>query len=166
MAVLVKRPQIITFLNTTPKGTSETWSLVGNYTTEGAWSYEVEETSETYIVDDNATTTIDGYNVSFDTEMKCAKGDAMYDFINGLRYNLATGTDAESKVLLIDKYDEVSSGTFKAQVFNCSVSISEYGGAGGETPTISYKINCNGNPKKGTATITSGVPTFTESTSI
>lgn len=152
------------FLNIKPSGSSESWALVGNGMTTGSYTYEATETSETYIVNENATTTVDSYAVSLDGEMKCIYGDQVYDYINGLRYNLATATDAETTVLLIDKYDVDDDGSFKAQKFNCSISISSYGGDGGTTPTIGFKINVNGDPVQGTATIASGVPTFTEAT--
>lgn len=150
------------FLNIEPSGSSESWALVGNGMTTGSYSYEATETSETYIINENATTTVDSYAVSLDGEMKCIYGDQVYDYINGLRYNLATGTDAETTVLLIDKYDTDDDGSFKAQKFNCSISISSYGGDGGATPSIGFKINVNGDPTQGTATIASGVPTFTK----
>lgn len=150
------------FLNIEPSGSSESWALVGNGMTTGSYTYEATETSETYIVNENATTTVDSYAVSLDGEMKCIYGDQVYDYINGLRYNLATGTDAVTTVLLIDKYDVDDDGAFKAQKFDCSISISSYGGDGGATPSIGFKINVNGDPVQGTATIASGVPTFTE----
>lgn len=149
------------FLNIEPSGSSESWALVGNGMTTGSYTYEASETSETYIVNDNATTTIDSYAVSLDGEMKCIFGDEVYDFINGLRYKLATGTDAETTVLLVDKYDVDESQAFKAQKFDCSISISSYGGDGGATPTIGFKINVNGDPVNGTVTMSSGTPTFT-----
>lgn len=152
------------FLNIEPSGSSESWALVGNGMTTGSYTYEASETSETYIINENATTTVDSYAVSLDGEMKCIYGDQVYDYINGLRYNLATATDAETTVLLIDKYDVDDDGSFKAQKFNCSISISSYGGDGGTTPTIGFKINVNGDPVQGTATIASGVPTFTKAT--
>lgn len=152
------------FLNIEPSGSSESWALVGNGMTTGSYTYEATETSETYIINENATTTVDSYAVSLDGEMKCIYGDQVYDYINGLRYNLATGTDAVTKVLLIDKYDVDDDGAFKAQKFDCSISISSYGGDGGATPSIGFKINVNGDPVQGTATIASGVPTFTEAT--
>lgn len=152
------------FLNIEPSGSSESWALVGNGMTTGSYTYEATETSETYIINENATTTVDSYAISLDGEMKCIYGDQVYDYINSLRYNLATATDAETTVLLIDKYDVDDDGSFKAQKFNCSISISSYGGDGGTTPTIGFKINVNGDPIQGTATIASGVPTFTEAT--
>lgn len=154
------------FLNVTPTESNPSWKIVGNGMTTGSYSYESSETSETYIVNDNATTTIDSYALSWDGEMKCIHGDEVYDYINKLRYNMATGTDAESKVLLIDKYDVVDSNNFKAQLFNCSISISSYGGDGGATPTIGFKINVNGDPTNGTVAMSDGVPTFTPTASV
>lgn len=165
MGRYIKRPEIVAFLNTTPSGTTKTWSLIGNGMTTGAYSYSAQETTETYIVDENATTLVDSYQVSIDGEMKCLFGDEVYDYINGLRFNLATGSSAETQVLLIDKYDEVDN-SYKAQQFNCSVSISTYGGDGGATPVIGFKLNINGTPTNGTATISGGTPTFTPETSL
>lgn len=164
MSRLVKRPEIVAWLDTTPTESSETWALVGNGMTSGAYSYEASETSETYIVDENATTTIDNYNISLDGEMKCLFGDEVYDYINGLRYNLAVGSDAVSHVLLVDKYDVSEDGAYKAQKFNCSISVSSYGGEGGATPTIGFKININGRPENGSVKLTAGVPEFTKAT--
>lgn len=162
MGRFVKRTEIMAFLNTTPSETAETFKIVGNGMTSGSYSYEASETNETYIVDDNATTIIDSYALSLDGEMKCIFGDAVFDYINALRRKMATGTDAVTTVLLVDKYDVDNAGAFKAQKFNCSISISSYGGDGGATPTIGFKINVNGNPTNGTVTIASGVPTFSK----
>lgn len=161
MSTLVKRSQIVAWLNTKPSTPeTPTWGLVGNGMTTGAYKYDAAETSETYIVNDSATTTVDSYTISLDGEMKCLFGDEVYDFINGLRYKLAVGEDAVTQVLLVDKYD-VTTDKYKAQKFNCSISVSNYGGDGGKTPTISFKINVNGDPTNGTVTIAAGVPTFT-----
>lgn len=161
MPRLVKRPEIVAWLDVEPTGATPTWGLVGNGMTTGSYTYEAATTSETYIVDENATTTLDGYSVSLDGEMKCLFGDEVYDYINGLRYNLATGTDATTKVLLVDKYDVDEENKYKAQQFNCTVSISSYGGDGGATPTIGFTIAVNGDPTNGTVTIANGTPTFT-----
>lgn len=156
----VKRTEIMAFLNTDPGKEAEKWGLVGNGMTSGSYSYEASETSETYIIHDNATTTVDGYTLSVDGEMKCIFGDAIYDFINNLRYNLAIGEDAITDVLLVDKYNVVEETEFLAQKFKCSISISSYGGDGGVTPTIGFKINVNGDPENGSVTLVDGVPTF------
>lgn len=162
MERFVKRTEIMAYLNITPTEDTETWALVGNGMTSGSYSYEATETSETYIVNDNATTTIDSYALSLDGEMKCIFGDSVYDYINELRYKMATGTDAQTKVLLVDKYNVNTDGAFKAQEFDCTISISSYGGDGGSTPTIGFKINVNGDPKNGKVTLTNGIPSFAE----
>lgn len=165
MPKFVKRSEIAMFLDTTPSSAS-TWKLVGDGMTTGSYTYDAEEESETYIIHDNATTIVNAYSVSLDGEMKCIFGDNVYDYINDLRYNLAVGDDANSHVLLIDKYDEVTEGNFRAQKFDCSISISSYGGDGGATPTIGFKVNLNGDPVQGTATISNGVPTFSPTASV
>lgn len=161
----IKSSELPAFLNITPTSDAPTWALSGNFQTEGDRAYEATETEESYINEDGPTTDVESYKVSLDNEMKCVKGDAVFDYIDNLRYTLATGTDAESQVLLVDKYsyvEEESVIKYRAQLFKCSISISKQGRTGGETSTIAYKINCNGDPKNGTVTITAGVPTFTE----
>ena len=169
MPTLVKRKEIMLYLDTTPSSNSESWKLYGKKSTSATYSYNPETTSETYIVDDNATVTLDSYNVTIDGNMKCYFGDEVYDFVNGLRYNLATGTEAVTKALLVDKYDASTVGgntTFKAQVFEATISVESYGGDGGVTPNITFSIGLNGTPKQGSVTFTGDVPTFTEASNV
>lgn len=161
MATLIKRSQIQAFLNTAGKSESATYKIVGNYMPSGSYDYNPQSTTETYIVNDNATTTLDSYQIAFDGEMKCAKGDAVFDYIDSLRYNVAVGDDAVSEVVLVDTYETKTSGQYRAQKFACTVSISSFGGDGGQTPTISFNIGINGDPVQGTATISAGTCTFT-----
>ena len=162
MATLLKRSQIQAFLNTAGKDGEPTYKIVGNYMPSGSYDYNPQTTTETYIVNDNATSTLDSYQIAFDGEMKCAKGDAVFDYIDGLRYNVAVGDDAVSEVVLVDTYEQKGSGSgYRAQKFACTVSINSFGGDGGQTPTISFNIAVNGDPVKGTATISAGTCTFT-----
>ena len=161
MPELVTRKEIMLCLDTTPKS-SRSYHLYGKKSTTATYTYNANTTEETYITDDNATVTVNSYNVSIDGNMKCYFGDAIYDFINGLRYNLATGDNAKTHALLIDKYDEVTTGNFKAQEFEATISIESYGGDGGEIPTITFNIGLNGTPSNGTATINGDTFTFTQ----
>ena len=162
MATLIKRSQIQAFLNTAGKGKEPIYKIVGNYMPTGAYDYNPQTTTETYIVNDNATSTLDSYQIAFDGEMKCAKGDAVFDYIDGLRYNVAVGDDAVSEVVLVDTYEQKgSSGGYRAQKFACTVSVNSFGGDGGQTPTISFNIAVNGDPVQGTATISAGTCSFT-----
>ena len=162
MATLLKRSQIQAFLNTAGKNEEPTYKIVGNYMPSGSYDYNPQTTTETYIVNDNATSTLDSYQIAFDGEMKCAKGDAVFDYIDGLRYNVAVGDDAVSEVVLVDTYEQKGSGSgYRAQKFACTVSINSFGGDGGQTPTISFNIAVNGDPEQGTATISAGTCSFT-----
>lgn len=163
MPTLVKRKEIMLYLDTTPSEQTSNWGLYGKKSTTATYTYNPNSTSETYITDDNATVTLDSYNITIDGNMKCYFGDAIYDFINGLRYNLATGSDAQTKALLIDKYDKNDTdSSFKAQTFDCTISIESYGGDGGVTPSITFTIGLNGDPTQGSVTFAGEVPTFTE----
>ena len=162
MATLIKRSQIQAFLNVSKESKTESFKIIGNYMPAGAYDYNPQTTTETYIVNDNATSTLDSYQIAFDGEMKCAKGDAVFDYIDGLRYNVAVGDDAVSEVVLVDTYQtKGSSGGYRAQKFACTVSVNSFGGDGGQTPTISFNIAVNGDPVQGTATISAGTCTFT-----
>lgn len=162
----VKRSEIVGFLDIDKASEIDdaTWKIFGNGVTAASYAYNPSSESETWIVEDNARTTLNSYALSIDGEQTCLYGDPVYDFINGLRYNMAVGDDAITNLLLIDKYDYTGSGAsreYKAQVFSCVIQIESYGGEGGAKPTISYTIGVNGDPVKGTATITNGEPEFT-----
>ena len=161
----VKHSEIPAFLDVTPSTDTPSYKIAGNFQTAGDRTYEATESEENYINEDGATTDVESYKVSLDeNEMKCVKGDPVFDYVDGLRYNLATGTAAETTVLLVDKYeytDEEGTIKYRAQKFKCSISISKQSRQGGEISKITYKVNCNGDPTNGTVTITGGEPTFT-----
>lgn len=158
---LLKRTDIVDFIDITPTGQSRTWVLLGDGMITGTWTYEAGETSETYIIHDNATTTVDNYNVTLDGEMKCKKGDGAFDYIDGLRRTRAVGSAAETNILSIYKYDVDENDKYAAETSNATISISSFGGDGGATPTIGFTISKNGDPTIGKATITNGEPAFT-----
>lgn len=161
MKKLIKRTDIVTFLDITPTNEQPTWAIVGDGMTTGAISYEAGTTSETYIINDSATTTVDNYNVSFEGEMKCIKGDEVFDYVDNLRITRATGDNAKSHVLNVYKYIVDEGGKYKSEMSDCSITLSSFGGDGGTTPTIAFSINMNGDPTLGLTNIDNGIPTFT-----
>lgn len=138
-----------------------TFDRMGKGITEMELSYNATETSEKYIDEEVATTTVDEYAPSFDNEQTCYKDEPIYEYLNELRLNLATGSDAESEVVNIDVMDKQEDGSYTAQKFDCSISISSYNGT-----TIKYKVNLNRSPVDGTATIVDKKITFTETQSV
>jgi len=165
MAEIVKRTNIATFLDTTPSS-SPTLSLLGMGITDYGQDYNANVTTEKYIIDDNATNTLDSYNISATASQTCYKGDAVYDFINNLRRNATVGDGAKSYVYDVDKYNFTGTGVsreFEATKYACTIAINSY--AKGERPAIEYTIYYNGTPTLGTMQIDAqGVATFTPDT--
>ena len=163
MAELVKRTNIATFLDTTPSSTP-TLSLLGMGITDYGQDYNANVTTEKYIIDDNATNTLDSYNISASATQTCYKGDAVFDFINELRRKAAVGDDVKTYVYDVDKYNYTGTGAarkFEATKYACAIVINSY--AKGERPAIEYTIYYNGTPTLGTVQINDqGVATFTE----
>lgn len=159
----VERTQIASFLNTTPDAVSPTWKILGVGITDYGQTYSANKTTEKWIINKNATTTIDSVAISGDVSQKCYFGDEVYDFVNAIRREIKIGDDAKSQILDIDKYDVVSAGTYKATLYDCVISITSY--ATGEKPMIEYTIDYNGDVTLGVVTITGGVPTFVAETS-
>ncbi len=145
----IKRSQIAAFLNT---GTGETpaWSLIGEGVTEQTISYNPQTSEEVYIHQDSGTTSIESYRPTIPTPMTAIKGDAVFDFVDGIRKDRKVLADAETEVCIVYLYETATSGAYPAEKNACSIQIDDFGGAGGEKATINFTINLNGDPVKGT----------------
>lgn len=162
----IKRSEFATFLNTTPSSTA-TYSRMGKGITGQTVSYNPTVNTEQYINEDSATSSVDAYAPSINTPQTCYAGDAVFDFIDGLRKERAVGSAAETDILLVYIYDSTTSSSttvYAAEKCNCTISIEEFGGDAGNPMSITYTLNLNGDPVLGTATITSGTVTFTAAT--
>lgn len=159
----VSREQIATYLNTAPTAVSPTWKILGVGITDYGQDYNPQTTTEKWIINKNATTSLDSYQIQADASQRCYFGDPVYDFVNNLRRTAGVGEKVNTQVLDIDIYDATGS-TYKATVYDCAVIVRSY--AKGENPSIEYSVYYNGDPKLGTVTITDGVPTFTETPSL
>ena len=150
--VKVKRNTVVAFLNT---GTQ--YDIMGKRMVELSYAYNPNVSTQQFIVNDNSSTDINGYAIQLNGSQIAYKGEAVFDYINGLRKTLAIGSDAESKILLVDVFDS----NF-AQEFDCTIAITSFGGAGSDPTKIEYSVYLNGDPTIGTAVITNGVAVFTE----
>lgn len=157
--VKIKRSQIAAFLNT---GTSNSpvWSLIGRGVTSQTISYNPQTTTEQYIHEDNATTSVDSYQVNISTPQTAYAGDPVFDYVDGLRQRRAIGTDAETEILIVYLY---TSSPYKAEKCRATIQIDDFGGDGGASVVLNYTINLNGDPEFGTVVITDGKPVFTPS---
>ena len=154
----LKRSLFATFINTSPESEAN-WVKMGKGITSQKISYNPTVTTETYVDEDNAHSSVDGYAPSLDGQQTCFKGEPVFEYIDGLRQNRAVGKELETEVLFVYLYDGTENA-YKAEKNNCVIQLGEYGGDGGGSIQMTYTIGLNGDPVQGTATITSGKVTF------
>lgn len=155
----IKRSQVALFLNT---GTTQApvWSLVGEGVTELTINYNPQTSDETYIHQDSGTTDVESYKPTIPAPMTANKGDAVFDFVDGLRRSRAVLADARSEVCLVYLYEDAVEGAYPAERNACSVQVDDFGGAGGESAKLNFTINLVGDAVHGTFLPTT--KTFTE----
>jgi hypothetical protein len=157
----------VNFLNTTPTGTSKTWSILGKGITSKENSYGAKTTDEHWIVEDNERHSVDGYALGSDIEQIALKGDPVFTYIDDLMFKMKKGTDLETELLEVFKYrvtETDSTPKYDARLFKCLIVPDTDTLEGGTALKIKYKIQIQGDPTFGTVTFTSGVPTFAEAT--
>lgn len=158
----VTREQVASYLDTTP-ATDPTWAIIGVGVTSYGQAYNPQITTEKWIINKNATSNLDSYQIQGDVSQKVYKDDPCFEFINGLRRSAGIGSDVATHILDIDIYDEVSAGVYKATKYDCIVAITNYMA---EDAVIEYSIYYNGDPVVGTVTIANEVPIFTPNASL
>ena len=155
----IKRSLFATFINTTPGDGAATWAKMGKGITSQNISYNPNVTTEQYIDQDNAYSSVDSYAPSLDGTQTCYKGEPVFTYIDGLRQNRAVGAELETEVLFVYLYDGTENA-YKAEKNACVIQLGDFGGEGGGSVQLTYTIGLNGDPVKGTATITEGKVTF------
>ena len=158
----IKRSLFATFINTSP-GETENWVRMGKGITSQNISYNPNVTTEQYIDEDNAYSSVDSYAPSLDGTQTCYKGEPVFEYIDGLRQQRAVGAALETDVLFVYMYAGAT-GSFKAEKNKCVIQLGEYGGDGGGNVTMTYTIGLNGDPTFGTASVTGGTVKFTAAT--
>lgn len=155
----VKRSDFASFLNV---GTVEApvWARMGKGITSQQISYNPQTTSETFINEDSATTTLDSYAPTMNTPQTAYAGDKVFDYVDDLRQRRAVGADCETEILLVYIYDAEGSA-YAAEKQKVAIQIDDFGGDGGASNVINYTLNFVGESTKGTCAIADGTPTFT-----
>jgi hypothetical protein len=154
----INRSQVAAFLNT-GTGAAPVWSRIGKGVTGQTITYNPQVTTETYINEDNATTSLTSYQVNIATPQTAYAGDPVFDFVDGLRQSRAVGDAAAVEVLLVYLY---TASPYKAELNDAVIQIDDFGGDGGTPVVINYTLNLNGDPEIGTAAITDGAVAFTK----
>ena len=151
----IKRSQFLTFLDTTPSGTSKTWAIVGVGVDEYATAYNPQVDTEKWIIEDNARNDHTSNQKQGSVKQKCYKNDPEFEFVAKGRDKL----NYKTHILDIDTWNGTESGssaTFPAKMSDGLVAITSYSGE-----EIEYDLYYDGDPTEGTVTIKDGVPTFT-----
>lgn len=152
----IKSSKVAVFLNVANAGSPEDWARLGKGISSLPISYGAKTSTETYIDEDNATTTVEGYEIGTDAEQVAMKGDRVFDYVDSIRKRLATGSDCETQVVLANIYDLTKTDdkyTGEVQKFGATIAITDFELNGGEVVKIKYKISLNGNPEKKTISL-------------
>lgn len=156
----VKTSKIAAFVNT-GETAAEVWSRIRKQN-ELKLSYDAETEEEKYVDEEAPTTSIENYKVSIEGDHIAFKGDPIFEYLDELRQERATGTRAETDVLLVYLYD-AKEDVYSAERNRASIQIKDFGGeGGGGTASISYTINFIGDHTRGTCTVKDGKPNFTK----
>lgn len=155
------RDQFAHYINTastTGTSTTPTWTLEGTGVESLAMAFNPQIDQYKTIIDRNANATFKNYQIQSSVSGKrIYSEDGMYTYLDEARRK---ATALETQLLEIDMANQSGStaGTYVAVRYDVLIVITEFLG---EDATISYDIYVKGTPTQGTATITSGSPTFT-----
>lgn len=154
----VKRSDFASFLNV---GTiaAPVWARMGKGITSQQIAYNPQTTSETFIDEDSATTTVDSYAPTMSTPQTAYAGDPVFDYVDALRQARAVGADCETEILLVYIYDS-EGNRYAAEKQKVAIQVDDFGGDGGASNVINYTINFVGESELGAASI-DGTVTFT-----
>lgn len=136
------------------------WASLGKGVVSLPLAYNPQVTTETYINEDNATNSVDSYQVSagIDVALWDATNAPAHAYLETLRKLRAIGSDAEVQVLEVDLS---TPSPYASQLNNAVIAIENFTVEGGKPQQLSSTIYYNGDPVQGTVVITNGTPAFT-----
>ena len=144
-----KRSSFVIFMNTTPDGAEETYSVVGTGVTDLTVAYNPQTSSEQFINQDSANSEVTGYQPNAPVTLQVNKGEPVYEYVNELRLKRAAYGDAYTDILLVDAFDSVQT-RYAAEKQPVTIQIDTYGGAAADPLSIGFTINFRGNGETGT----------------
>lgn len=154
----LKKHKTIPFLNISASAVEE-WARIGKSTVFDLVLNAQTEDND-FIEDEMGTTEIMSYKPELSQELQCNKGDPAFDFLYDMFFNLPTGEDVKKNLLIVFAGNE---GTESAPKFNAwnttSTLILDHFDSVAEKIYFKFSII---KIKRGTATVTDGVPVFTE----
>jgi hypothetical protein len=154
----IKRSQIQTFINTIPANPhvlvspsiGASYVLLGPGVVTGEVNMNPKSTTETYLADDSGSTTIDSYAPTYPVEQTAILGDGVFNFVDQLRLDRAILGAAETDIVNVWMYETGGTAAYPAEQQMVSISVENFGDAGGEPIKLNYTINFVGNGRAGT----------------
>lgn len=152
----LKKHRTIPFLNTGETG-NPTWARIGKSTTfDLVLNAQTEEND--FIEDEMKTTDITAYKPELSQELQCNKGDAAFDYLYDMFFNLPTGEDVKKEVLIVFDGNLASEETPKFNAWKTtSTLVLDHFDSVAEKIYFKFCIN---SIERGTCTVTAGVPDF------
>lgn len=141
---------------------SPKWARIGKSTVFDLVVNAQTETND-FIEDEMATEEVMSYAPELAQELQCNKGDAAFDYVYDMLYNLPTGEAVKKNVLIVLAGNQGTDEAPKFRAWNTtSTLILDHFDTVAEKIYFSLKIN---KIERGTVTIADKVPTFTSATS-
>lgn len=144
------------FLNISASGT-ENWKRCAT-STDFAIQYNPNTEEYDYISYANPIDVLESYKPSIPQTQTAYIGDPIYDFVADIARRQLVGEDAVCDCLIVRQEMNAGGTAHLAEKFPVLITIDTDDFV---AKTITYTINYHGDPVLGTATISSGTPTFT-----
>ena len=152
----LKTSQYLRFIDTTPSAQNPTWKVIGIGVEELDTAYNPQIDTIKWIIEDNARNDHTSNQKQSSVTQKAYKNDPCFEFVNNGRDQLNYVTH----ILEVDLWSGTT-GNYAGKMSDGLIAVTSYSG-----DEIEYDLYFNGNPESGTVSITSGVPTFTKTTSL
>lgn len=146
------------FIDTSTTPNTPDWARIV-YSTVFDLAFNAETETLDYISSAAPTDMIKTYKPSMDQETVLEEGDDLFDYMFDLMQSLPTGTAAERPCLIVFPKAGTTTGTFVAWKVNATITFKNYNPV---DKKLTFSLTFAGDIAKGTVTITSGTPTFTE----
>lgn len=152
----LKKHRTIPFLNTETVD-APVWARIGKSTVfDMVLNAQTEDNN--FIEDEMITTEIVSYKPELAQELQCNKGDAAFDFLYDMFFNLPTGEDVKKNLLIVFDGNEGTEDAPKFRAWNTtSTLILDHFDSVAEK--IYFKFNIN-KIERGTCTVTDGKPDY------
>lgn len=156
----IKRSQIQSFLDVNPSGAASL-KLLGSGVVSGKITYNPKTSEETYVHQDTASIAVESYAPTLAVEMTAQDDDDVFGFLDTLRRNRSTLSDAETDLVNVWMYEAGGPTAYPAERQPVSIQIDDFGGDGGTAAKINFTINFVGPATAGT--FNANTNTFTAS---